>query len=356
MKLFFDARYINTKNQDGVSRYSTELARSVSELNYDTTFLICDKNQLKYLPKNSKFILIHKPTSIKEPFTAIILNKLSPEVVFSPMQTIGSIGRKFKLIVTVHDLIYFKYNSPPKNFNWFIRALWWLYHLSYIPERILLNRVDMVATVSETTKKELLAQNLTNKKIVVAHNATRFSNNQRGLLTKPSNLIYMGSFIGYKNVETIIKGMQFISGCKLHLLSKISDNRRKELQKIVPIGSEVIFHNGVSDEEYQNILQKNAILVSASKDEGYGLPIVEALANSVPVVVSDIAIFHEIAGPGALYFNPDEPKDFAEKIEQIRDTKTYRETAVKGKNHIKKFNWENSARILLDEIASNLLK
>ena len=357
MKLFFDARYITPGQHDGISRYSTELAKAVKELHENTTFLIFDDFQKNKIPKNSKYLKIHKPTSWKEPFTALVLNRFKPDVVFSPMQTIGSFGKKFKLVLTVHDLIYFRHNTAPKQFSWPVRFLWWVYHLSFIPERFLLNKADMIATVSKTTENDILKNKLTKKPIVITKNApTFFESKSVNRHDNPKNLIYMGSFIKYKNVETLIKSMVLLPEFKLHLLSKISEKRKHELMSLSNEKSNIIFHNGVNDSEYHNLLVNNAILVTASLDEGYGLPVAEALINKVPAVVSDIPIFHEVAGPGALYFSAKNPQDFARKIQQMQDEKTYQKIASSGYEYVKQFTWKDSAKLLLDEIDSNLLK
>ncbi len=58
----------------------------------------------------------------------------------------------------------------------------------------------------------------------------------------------MGSFMPYKNVETMIRGMAELPGFTLHLLSRITPQRRAELEPLVPPErSKVEFHNGVTD-------------------------------------------------------------------------------------------------------------
>src|SRR5688500_19056845 len=156
MKLFFDARYIRTDFHDSMSRCSAELGNAIAQIT-PVTFIICDKAQLALLPDGADYVLIHPPTSIREPFSAFFLNKYHPDVVFSPMQTLGTIGKKFKVILTLHDLIYYHHRTPPKMFNPFIRFGWRLYHASYAPQRFVLNRADMIATVSETSKNEILS-------------------------------------------------------------------------------------------------------------------------------------------------------------------------------------------------------
>lgn len=359
MLLLFDARYIRTDFHDGISRYSAELARALAELT-PITFLIHDPAQLSRLPADCKYILIHAPTSSKEPFTAQLLNRYNPDVVFSPMQTMGAAGRQFKLILTSHDMIYYRHRSAPHSLNPVIRIGWRLYHLSYLPQRIALNSADVVVTVSETSKREFIKAKLTNRPIVVVPNAPqRLAELLPSVTTckdTPKNLIYMGSFMAYKNVETLIKGMEFLPKFTLHLLSRISANRRLELERLIPSGSTVVFHNGVSDEVYAQLLANDAVLVTASLDEGYGLPIAEALELGVPAVVSDLPIFHEVAGDGALYFEPEDARDFSDKVLQLNDSKIRQQVVMAGKKHIALFSWNKSAQTLLHTIKSSLLQ
>jgi glycosyltransferase involved in cell wall biosynthesis len=355
MKIFFDARYIRTDFHDGISRYATGVGRALARQT-DVTFIISDAAQLKRLPKNSKYVMLHPVTSWREPFAAFWLNKHHPDVVFTPLQTLGSIGRRFKLVLTVHDLTYYKHRTPPPQYNPFVRFVWWLYHLTYIPERLQLRGADLVATVSETVEREIREAKLTNKDIVVVPNAAR---DLSKLLDRPVthsnkppiNLVYMGAFIPYKNAETLIQSLAYLTPKRtLHLLSRIKPERRAELEKLTPDGSTVVFHDGVTDEDYAYLLVDDAIMVSASRSEGFGLPLVEAIGIGTPAVVSDLAIFREVAGEGALYADPDSPQDFAAKIASLDDKKHREQLVAAGQKHIAKFNWNNSAKSLLAAI------
>ena len=352
MKLFYDARYIRTDFHDGISRYSTELGNALSKIT-DVTFLICTPAQIQFLPKKAKYIQIHKPTSAKEPFTASILNEYEPDVVFSPMQTMGSAGRKYKLILTLHDMIYYRHRTPPKDLNPAIRAGWRLFHLSYIPQRIALNGADVVATVSTSAQREFEQAKLTKRPIIVVPNAPqKFHTHKVVHSGAPKHIIYMGSFMAYKNVETLIKGMEWLPGRTLHLLSKITPERRKELSKLIPKGADVHFHGGVTDDAYEALLANNAVLASASLDEGYGIPVAEALSMGVPAVISNTPIFHEVGANGALYFDPSKPKEFAERVKEL-DNPNIRDQLIKnGRKHIATYNWDTSARALLKTIKS----
>jgi glycosyltransferase involved in cell wall biosynthesis len=354
MKLFFDARYIRTDFHDGISRYSTELGNALADLT-PVTFIICDEKQRAFLPEDAEVIRIHKPASAKEPFTSLILNKYEPDVVFSPMQVMGTMGRKFKLILTSHDMIFYHYNVAPIGQPLLIRLGWKAYHATTIPERIALNSADMVATVSQSVQREFEAANLTKRPIIVIPNAPqdlyKFVRKQPAS-TKPRNLVYMGSLMEYKNVETLINGMKFLPDHTLHILSKSTPARLATLKALVPRKAQVIFYNGVTDQKYAELLADKAALVSASLDEGFGVPAVEALSLGVPAVLSTIPVFHEVAAGGALYFEPKDPRDFAIKV-MLLDDKTTRDRLIEhGKKHAATFSWKLSAQTLLNAIKS----
>jgi glycosyltransferase involved in cell wall biosynthesis len=351
MKILFDARYTRTDYHDGISRYSAELGNALHKLT-PVAFLISDEKQKKWFPNDAEFIKIHAGTSIKEPFTALILNKYKPNVVYSPMQTIGTFGRKYTSVLTPQDMIYYRHPKAPGFLPLFVRIGWWLYHQVYWPQRLLLKGGDIITTVSHTSADDLTKARMTNKPIHVIYNAPqKFAKYpvQHEKIIK--NIVYMGSFMPYKNAETLIRGMEWLPGRTLHLLSRISPERKTELQTLVPKGTEVVFHNGVSDDEYEKLLADNALLATASLDEGYGIPVAEAMAMSVPAVVSDIPVFHEVGADGALYFDPHSPKEFAEKVRLLDSPVARKEHIERGLKHMKQFSWDASAKSLLSALS-----
>ncbi|RLP77527.1 glycosyltransferase family 1 protein [Mycetocola tolaasinivorans] len=354
MKILFDARYIRTDFHDGISRYSASLAAALSELvstdeGTSVTYLIHDPAQRDSLPAGAEALLIHAPTSWREPFTALLLNRHRADVLFSAMQTIGAAGRKFGLVLTLHDMIYYRHRTPPKNLAWPIRMGWRLFHLSYVPQRLTLNAADVVATVSETSKADFERVKLTRRPVVVIPNAPqpRGDKPAADISRAPRNLVYMGSFMPYKNVETLIRAMAGLPEHTLHLLSRITPERRTELEALIPAGARVIFHGGVSDEEYEAMLLNDAILVTASRDEGYGLPVAEALELGVPAVITGMDIFREVAGDGALYFDADSPAEVSARVLELDDDARRTALVEAGRAHITTFTWERSAQTLL---------
>lgn len=350
MKLFFDARYTRTDYHDGISRYSAELGNALAKLT-PVTFLICEEGQKKWFAKDAKFITIHKPTSAKEPFTAHILNKYKPDVVYSPMQTIGTTGRKYKSVLTLHDMIYYRHPTAPRFLPLPVRVGWWFYHQSYMPQRLLLKGGDLITAVSDTSADDITAAQMINYSPTVVFNAPQQFNRYPVKFEKIiKNIVYMGSFMGYKNAETLIKGMEWLPGRTLHLLSKIRPERRRELEALIPKDARVIFHNGVTDDEYEQLLAHNAVLATASLDEGYGIPVAEAMAMGVPAVVSNIPVLREVGGNGALYFDPHVPEEFAKQVQQLDDKATRDALIKKARAHISQYSWDKSARVLFEAI------
>ncbi len=354
--LWFDGRYIDPVHPDGISRFSLGLIAAALELT-ELTVMVNSDEQQKQLPKHPN-LRVYKTNPIASPaelLQGFRLNKQDVRVLFSPMQTTSGIGRNFKLVYTLHDLIYYRHRTPPSDFNWFIRIVWFIYHLSYWPQRRILNMADAVATVSETTKDQMLVHNLTKRPIHVIHNA---ADSPERLEKTPRHdskeIVYMGSFIGYKNVETLIRGMRYLPDHTLVLLSRISDSRKNQLQRLADKhGAMVQFENGVTDDVYHEWLYRAKALVSASLDEGFGIPIVEAMTRGCPVVLSDIQIFEEVAGPAGLRFSPFNEVAFAEQVKRLTDKRTWKLQSDLGLDQAQFFTWQDSAELLV-ELAEEL--
>lgn len=358
MKIIIDARYTRVDYHDGISRYTASLLTALKDIqknghpdfpNLQIIMAIHDPKQLAMLP-DLPHITITSPTSILEPTVALQLNRYRPDIVFSPMQTIGSWGKRYKLVLTLHDLIYYSHPTPPSFLPLPVRVLWRLFHTSYTPQRLLLNRADAVVTVSKTSKKLMEQHRLTHKPITIVPNAPQpasiISTEEilKRLPHRTKDLIYMGSFMPYKGVKTLLQAMQELPDYTLHLLSKINPAQQAELEPL--FGSNIVIHNGISDEKYSDLLKTSAALLTASRDEGYGLPVVEALAAGCPTVLSDIPIFREIA-PSALFAQADSPQEFTQQLRALEDPETRQRQALAGRDDALAYSWEDSALTLL---------
>lgn len=353
MKIFFDCRYVRIDHHDGISRFTarlvTELAPLAELSGHTVTMLISDERQLQHLPA-LPWEKVSGPTSPREPFVARQINAFSPDIVFSPMQTIGARGKKYPLVLTVHDLIYYAHPTPPRQFNFAVRALWRLYHMAWWPQRMLLAHSDAVVAVSETTKSLITSHKLTTKPVFVVHNAADVADSNHSIAAaalREKTIVYMGSFMPYKNVETLVRAVALLPDFTLHLLSRITETDQRHLTALAP-QARIEFHNGTSDEEYFELLSQATALVTASRDEGFGIPLVEAMSVGTPIVVSDIEIFHEIGSSAALYAPTDSPQQFAQHIQSLTEPIFWSQKSQACLRQSAQFSWKQSAQDLLD--------
>ncbi len=351
MKIVIDCRYVRFPRHDGISRFTAGLVGALRPLLVDSEslqLLISDERQLAMLPTGLPWHLMSGPTSPREPFVALHLNRVSPDVVFSPMQTMGAFGRRYPLVLTLHDLIYYSHPTPPRDLPWPVRVGWRLYHLAWWPQRVLLNRADAIVTVSETTRALMLVRRLTRRSITVVPNAA-----ERPATVAPRSrpegidLVYMGSFMPYKGVDTLVSALHRLPGARLHLLSRIRPADRKRFEAAAPAGALVV-HDGVSDDEYEALLDGATALVTASRDEGFGIPLVEAMGRGTPVVVSDIPIFREIGGDTALYAAVGDAEAFAARISQLIAPGEWERRSAAALAEAARFDWARSAAVLLE--------
>lgn len=358
MNVVVDARWTRTDQHDGISRYGASLIEALHHL-HPVTMLIHDDRQLRLLPSGVPHVKVNSPFSPRELWLARTLNLLGADVVFSPLQVIGGFRRRYRLVLTLHDLIYYRHPQPPGFLPLPVRAAWRLYHKAFWPQRVMLNRADAVVTVSETTRKLIAEHRLTGRPVTVVHNAPSpppeddvLDGVESGAAEQqpggPRELVYMGSFMPYKNVETLIAGMAFLSGYRLHLVSRVAPAREAELRGQLPPDVDVVFWRGISESDYQALLGRASALVTASRDEGFGLPIIEAMNAGTPVVCSDLEIFHEVTGGHAMFFDPGSSKDFATAVRAVEDSRTRADLVASARDQAAKFTWANSAERLLE--------
>ena len=359
LHIAIDGRYIRPDFHDGISRFSANLIAELALLidNRDDlrlTVLVSDERQRARIPFSGSLSTAHisSPTSAREPFVARQVNRLGVDVVFSPMQTMGSLGRRYRLILTIHDLIYYRYPTPPRDLNVMVRTLWRLYHLSWWPQRLLLRGADAIVAVSETTQRLIADHHLTRRPVYVVPNAAdeRASGAFVPYRERARRLVYMGSFMPYKNVLTLMRAAELQPEWELHLMSRVSPTEEARLIAAAP-GAQAVFHHGCTDDEYVEALRTATALVSASRDEGFGIPLVESMSLGTPVVVSDIPIFREIGGDAALFASPDDPADFASRIQELADEREWNARSDRSREQARLFSWRHSAELLLDVLS-----
>lgn len=345
MKIIFDCRYTRLGRHDGISRYGARLVEELSKL-HPVTMLISDERQLEMLP-DLPWILGTDATSAREPWISRLVNPHRPDVVFTPMQTMGPGGRTYALVTTVHDLIYYTHRTPPRDLNQALRLLWRIYHLWWGFQRAVLNRADAHLVDSETTRELMVSHRMTRNPMHVVLLGTEHPavapHRER---PRERTLVYMGSFMPYKNVGLLVRSMEHLPGYRLQLMSRVAPEERARLEALAPAGS-LEFFNGASDEQYESALTDATALVTASRDEGFGLPVVEAMALGTPVLISDIPIFREIGGEAAVFFDPDSVASVVAGVRQLEDPDEWARRSAASVAWSARFNWPDAAAKLV---------
>jgi glycosyltransferase involved in cell wall biosynthesis len=363
VSIFFDARFITVGHTDGISRFSVNLYRELHKL-MPITVIVASKEQLSELPADSPHIFESPADSIRELGFAKRMNARGAKVIFSPMQTTGGLGRKFKLVLTIHDLIYYTHRTPPRRFNAAVRLAWRLYHLSFVPQRLLLRKADALVTVSDTSKRAIENARLFAGPVHMIPNAVddllaaRSDGGKRNSASasssgtgdptngQPIKVVYTGSFMPYKDVETLIRGCsKAFNDVELNLVSPIDSARKAQLERLaVESQTSVIFHNGLTDLDYAQLLDESSLFATASLAEGFCIPVLEAFARGVPVVCSDLEVLREVAAEGAVFFEPGNPQSLGRAIAQAHKTRA--ELSERALERTKDFSWAESARQL----------
>jgi glycosyltransferase involved in cell wall biosynthesis len=346
VRIALDCRYVRVGRHDGISRYTVGLVAALAAVatDHELVLLVSDPGQLPQLP-DLPHHRVSAPTSAREPLVARQVNTLAPDVVFSPMQTMGSWGRKYPLVLTLHDLIYYRNRTPPPEFALPIRVLWRLFHLAWWPQRALLNRADAVVTVSGTTAALIAGHRLTRRPVTVVPNAPDpLPDLPRAERTRA--LVYMGSFMPYKNVATLAAAMGSLPDHELHLMSRVPDAERARLSALAA-GGRLVFHDGVTDAEYHDLLRRATALLTASRDEGFGIPLVEAMGLGTPVIASDIPVFREVGADAVAYVAPDDVAGFVRAVRELDDPEVWAARSAASRERAAHYSWESSARILL---------
>jgi len=261
-------------------------------------------------------------------------------------------------IVTIHDTIPLVF---PEHYPAGYKG-----NLKLFAQKLSLKNVKAVITDSENSKKDIFNYlNYPKEKIYVVPLAPgeEFKKiNDKNLLAKtkkkydlPDNFVlYVGDVNYNKNIPGLIKAFASIKdqNLKLVLVGKAFVNKEvKETQEILQLvkslGLEknIIFLGWVSSEELVAIYNQATIYCQPSFYEGFGLPLLEAMACSCPVIASDNSSLGEVCGSAAIMVKADTIYSIAEGIKLLINNKAKREElSKKGLEWVENFSWEKTAQ------------
>lgn len=228
---------------------------------------------------------------------------------------------------------------------------------------------DMVITISNAEKQRLIAHDLAHdQKVAVVYHGINENfrprkfcscskiNNPADQLNLPERyLLYVGRVNVRKNLSTLLKALAVIDDRDIKLLVVgEGSNLTKELCRItdrIDLNGRVIFTGHVSERDLYRIYANATIFCFPSYAEGFGLPPLEAMQCGVPVIVSDRTAMPEICGDAAVYINPDDAGDIAQKINLLLNNCLFRmQKAAAGIAHSQSFTWKKAAVSVLELI------
>lgn len=277
--------------------------------------------------------------------------------------------RRTKIITHIHDV---SFRAHPKLINWSDRLF-----LSLLIPRSLRKAARIIAP-SQFTKDEIVKYyGINAKKIEVIPNAIgeEFLEN---ILNNPENdhtirekyhlpekfILYVGTLQPRKNIPFLIEAFAKLqthlrennietSDIKLVLVgNRNAHHMDKRIAEIIAgknLENDVIFPGFIDQEDLPDVIQMADIFVFPSLYEGFGIPLLEAMSQSVPIAATNIPSLRETAGDAAIYFDPVSIANCEEKLYTLIVDKKQREALIqRERGRLHSFSWQKSAELLLE--------
>lgn len=308
------------------------------------------------------------------------------DLLFVPAHAIPIIHPK-RVITTIHDLGFERF---PEIYSW-----WQRFYLRW-STKFALKHAEKIIVPSEFTKRELVdlysvaASAATRKsdkpwmktvlsKIKVIHHGYDEKNyrvienldlrfKMKDLRIKNQKFIlYIGRLEKKKNISNLIRAFKIlrtkyqlpiINSQLLVLIGQPGygyDEIKKELKtpgqglRGYPIKKDIIELGWINQKYLPYFLNKASLVILPSFYEGFGLPIIEAMACGTPVIASQTGSLSEIAGGAALLIDPNRPEEMAKAMRRVLEDEKLREKLrVKGLKRVKDFSWAKCARETLE--------
>lgn len=285
----------------------------------------------------------------------LAIRKIKPDVLHCTSNT-APYFCTVPLVLTLHDIIFLeprqgKNNSIYQNLGWYYRR--WL-----IPR--IVSECKKIITVSYTESKNIQHKlHLTNEQLVVVHNGVSSQYKPienaykvtKKYCAEKEFLLFLGNTDPRKNTIRTLKAYSLylkkstkalpliITGLDKNTLDKIvSDAQINEIR------DKLICPGYIPGEDLPFLYNSAYIFINASLREGFGIPILEAMACGTPVITSNISSMPEVAGKQAILVNPYNENEIADQLILLEtNNQIYEEQKQYGLNHVKDFSWRKTA-------------
>ncbi|KYC37436.1 mannosyltransferase [Scytonema hofmannii PCC 7110] len=290
----------------------------------------------------------------------LIYKKLESNLIFSPIPEAPLYGN-CRFIVMVHDLIPIRFPKLSSPLTYYFRY--------YIPQ--VLNQAQHIVCNSHSTAKDIAQfYSIPENKItpiLLAHDASRFcpvsleTNEQDSLTTKCPYFLYLGRQDPYKNLLRLVSAFAAIPNNKDYELWFAGPQDKRytpSLQKLaeeLDVINQIKFLNYVPYKDLPKIIGGAIALVFPSLWEGFGFPVLEAMACGTPAIASNISSLPEVAGDAAILIDPYNVKEIAEAMQAIAtDSQLRQHLSSKGIHRANQFSWEKTGLATVEVLSRYL--
>lgn len=343
----------------GIGRYTYEISKQLKDKNdFEISYFYGYFSKELQEPSKKTSVKLLKSLVLKISFIKKLARKIltisskifSPtyDVYWQPSFIPNSGIKAKKIVTTVHDFSFILHKDfqPKESAN-------------YFEDNFLKNiyKSDMIITGSEFSKQEILDRlDFKEEQIKVIyhginHDLFKMYNDLKVDFELPKKFIFsVGSIEPRKNLIGLLRAYNLLPNdikneYKL-VLAGFKGWENSEIMSIIDENRENIIYLGfISDEELAKAYNLASCFVFASFYEGFGLPVLEAMACGTPVVCSNSSSLPEVGGDAVMYCNPNDIEDIKEKIELVlKDEILQQEMIVKGLERVKEFSWKKSAK------------
>lgn len=287
------------------------------------------------------------------------LLKDTPDVLWMPMHNLPFIRRGgMRTVVTVHDLAYkyFPQHFPKRD----------VLELNLLGDFAIQN-ADRLIAVSASTKRDILRWYPSVKEehitvvyhgfdaeiFAVERNLEEEHRVKQFLGIDGEYILYTGAIQPRKNLEVLIEAFTLLKdrgdAKNLKLVLAGGDAWLSDLvhTKVAesPFRDDILMPGQIAFGDLGHLMRGASVYVFPSLYEGFGIPVLEALASRVPVIVADNSSLREVGGNAVEYFNASDVEALAEKMHLVLSDEMLRgDMIARGLEQVKKFSWEKCAK------------
>jgi glycosyltransferase involved in cell wall biosynthesis len=260
------------------------------------------------------------------------------DVMFNPGFTVP-LAAPCPSVTTFHDLQHKRY---PEYFRWFDLPFWkfLLWAAAHRSRRLI--------AVSEATRADLLRfyRRRADRVVVVPHGVNpEFFTLDRTRIDP--YLLCVSTLHVHKNIERLVRAYAGKPRAEKLVLAGLRGFRAPEIEALIAelgVGDRVKIPGWLPRAELLQLYARAHAFVYPSTFEGFGMPILEAMAAGIPVACSDIPPLREVAGDAALFFDPMDEPALSAALDRITADQDLRETlASAGPERARPFTWQRTA-------------